>query len=208
MTQDFARRRREQAQKQPRYRSNVPGWVWLFTGSVIGAFVMFLVYLAGIAPQSDSDSKSVFSEFFKSKEQSKQPTTTEPPHIVVSEPVEKIDEEKTPKTRFTFYDQLKDKEIVATEKPLATSEAAQQNVQWTLQVASFRNADDADGVRAALILKNMNAWVEKSESRNLETWYRVKVGPFSSSGKRDDAHATLWGMGYQPLTQKQILDRE
>ena len=68
-------------------QSNIPGWVWLFTGVVTGLFLAFLYYLAGIKP-SDQQVKEI---------QVKTPSL----------PTDKI----TPK--FDFYTLLPDREVVA-----------------------------------------------------------------------------------------------
>src|SRR5690625_1944758 len=53
MTRDFAKKRRPAARRrQP--KSQVPGWVWLFTGAVLGAFVSFLIYLADVPPAAST----------------------------------------------------------------------------------------------------------------------------------------------------------
>lgn len=199
MTQDFARRRREQARTKPRYKSNIPAWVWLFTGSVLGAFVMFLIYLAGIAPQSDEDNSGLFS-LSKIFSGDKPATTNEPPLVVTSKPVTKPateDKKEGDGIKFEFWDRLKSSEVEATEKPLNREEVARQkNYSCLLQVASFRSQEDADRARAQLTLLNLEPWIEKGTTRDQRPIYRIKIGPFNSKPRLDAVRPTLWDNGY------------
>jgi cell division protein FtsN len=203
MSHDFAKRRYGQASKSSRYKTTVPGWVWLFTGSVLGAFVMFLVYLAGITPAGDSKISDLFTRDSATPQTSAktEKTKTETDETAASK-----------KPTFTFYDTFKDNEVIVTDKPLKPTTTTNTvvpaaAVQYVLQVASFRKAEDADRVRAQLILLNMNAWVEKATTRNMETMHRVKVGPYTSKPKLDSARATLRAEGFDSLVQQQPTQR-
>lgn len=52
---------------------------------------------------------------------------------------------------------------------------------YLLQAASFRDKDDANAMRATLLLEGMNATVNEA-SHAEGAWYRVVVGPFASQG--------------------------
>ena len=47
----FFRKIADQGPRKGAGGSSIPGWVWLLTGVVTGAFIMFLVYLSGLSPQ-------------------------------------------------------------------------------------------------------------------------------------------------------------
>ena len=67
----------------------------------------------------------------------------------------------------------------STREPLAATESAAST--YLLQAASFRNRDDANAMRATLLLEGMRATV--NEAPHAEgAWYRVVVGPFASQG--------------------------
>jgi cell division protein FtsN len=179
MTQDFANRKRR---KQPsKKKSEVPGWVWLFTGAVLGAFVMFLVYLA------------------------EQPPANKPPAKIASLPKNPSPEKTVPKPRFDFYKLLEESEV-KVETPEETRIQLQQqntdNVEYLLQVGSFRKAEDADSVRAKLILLNMDAKVEKVTVKTGETWHRVIVGPFTNTSAMANARSTLVSNQFDTLLLK------
>lgn len=179
MTRDYAKRRSRSQARSAAPKSQVPGWVWLFTGSVLGAFVMFLVYLAGIPPQPvtivdqlDEVSKNL------PRESQAAPAVDEPD----SQP------------RFDFYQLLKQSEVTVDPAPLPREDIAREDpekIEYVLQVGSFKNPDDADRLRAQLLLLNLDASVETVKVRNAETWHRVLVGPFPDRGSMNKARGTL-----------------
>ena len=56
---------------------------------------------------------------------------------------------------------------------------AAEPASFSIQAASFRNEDEADRLRASLLLKNIPATVDRSVVSGA-TWYRVRVGPFEN----------------------------
>jgi cell division protein FtsN len=190
MTRDFAKKGRQPStnsrQKAVR-KSNIPGWVWLFTGAILGAFITFLIYLSDInsAPKSTTNA-------------AKAP--------------EKVDNEanKTgiPKPRFDFYKMLKESEVVAVQseadKAQQAAMAAAPKKEYLLQAGSFRKLADADRMRASLILLNLDAYTEDTSIRGGEVWQRVLVGPFDSRSKMAKAQSVLVSNNIRPL----VLTRE
>ncbi|MBB3167217.1 SPOR domain-containing protein [Simiduia aestuariiviva] len=179
MTQDFANRKRR---KQPsKKKSDVPGWVWLFTGAVLGAFVMFLVYLAEQPPAKIAAPKVA--------------STTKTP----------APEKSVPKPRFDFYKLLEENEVkveMPEETRLQLQSQTTDKMEYLLQVGSFRKAEDADSVRAKLILLNMDAKVEKVTVKTGETWHRVIVGPFTNTSAMANARSTLVSNQFDTLLLK------
>lgn len=157
--------------------SRVPGWVWLFTGILLGALIVFLMRLSElqVAPSQPASKPN--------------PTTTQ---------------EKT-KPKFEFYDMLREAEVtVPTSKETAKKPPAQAeaNIEYLLQVASFKSLADAEQARAELTLMNMKARVEEANVRKGETWHRVIVGPFANRSQLSKARNTLVSNRYQPLLLK------
>ncbi|UTF61668.1 SPOR domain-containing protein [Gilvimarinus sp. DA14] len=190
MTRDYAKKKRPAAKKAAA-KPQVPWWVWLFIGSMLGAFIMFLVYLAGVSPS----------------QQALAPRQAAPaPQATAAEP-EPVEQEKNdlPKPRFDFYKLLQESEVIvpATE-PVETSQSATQEpaVEYLLQVGSFRNAEDADNLRAQLILLNLDARTEDVTIRNGERWHRVVVGPFDNQSRLAKARSTLVSNRYNALVLK------
>ena len=173
--------RSNQATRQS-HSSSVPAWVWLFTGAVLGAFIMFLMRLSDA--QND-DITSVNETKVSGKNQERK---------------------ETQKPRFDFYDLLKETHVPITEEPISGSSGgglpADIQQEFLLQVASFKSHDDADRLRAELILLNLDAQTEQAKIRNGETWHRVIVGPFSSRSKLAKARSILLANRYEALVLK------
>ena len=195
MTRDYAKKPRASSTRKPRPKSQVPAWVWLFTGSVLGAFIMFLVYLAGLAPGT--------------VEQPDPPLTSAPVATETPDAGGANEEQGVPKPRFDFYKLLQESEVIvpATE-PAATAEAnpaADPAFEYILQVGSFRRIADADNLRAQLILLNLDARTEEVTIRDGERWHRVVVGPFDTQSKLAKARSTLVSNQYNALVLKRKL---
>jgi cell division protein FtsN len=188
MTRDYAKKH---SRAPANYKTQVPAWVWLFTGSVLGAFIMFLVYLAGIPPQPSTiaDTLSELSE-------------------TVAQPTSASASEGTPRPRFDFYQLLKESEVVVKPEPIPEQIAAgkAENIEYILQVGSFKNAGDADRLRAQLILLNLDTKVETVKVRNAETWHRVLVGPFPTRATMAKARGTLANNELDSLLLKRKAD--
>lgn len=179
MPKDFAKRSRPRAATRVKPRSQVPGWVWLFTGTVLGAFVMFLIHLSDVSPANAPAQEEA---------------------AAVSEGVE----EDQQQPRFDFYKLLKETKVPVPEISASSSSAAApaEPQLYMLQVASFKGADDAEQLRAELILLNLEAHVETARVRNGETWHRVIVGPFDSRSKLAKARSVLVSNQLEALVLK------
>ena len=178
MAQSYRRKKNGQASRA-RVETRVPAWVWLFTGTVLGAFVMFLIRLS----ETDTNHPELPVE-------QKQ----------VSEPASK----QVP--RFDFYDLLKETRVeipeITEQNSPAAAEEASSDIEYILQVASFRGESDAEQLRAELILLNLDAQVEQAKIRNGETWHRVLVGPFVSRSRLAKARSTLVSHNHEALVLK------
>lgn len=186
MAQDYAQKKRPTRNKK-RVEPRVPAWVWLFTGGVLGAFIMFLMRLSEIeAPEQNGES----------------------PLIAVEQQVqETTNSDKADKPRFNFYELLKETTVEVPDSPNdePTTETSKEKIEYILQVASFHEAQDAQHLRAELILLNMQAEVETVTIRNGETWHRVMVGPFVSRSKLSKARSTLASNNLNALVLKRPL---
>lgn len=173
------RKTRHAATRQTR-QPRVPAWVWLFTGGVLGAFIMFLMRLSEVeSPEKTAQSKPTIAK------------TAAPA-----------------KPRLDFYELLKETTVNVPE-PLTSGEknsAAEANFEYMLQAASFHRKKDAEHLRAELILLNMNADIEQV-TVNGKAWHRVLVGPFVSRSKLAQARSTLVSNNINPLTQKRPKPR-
>lgn len=187
MSRDYAKKNRSPNRRRAPAKPPVPGWVWLLIGGILGAFIMFLVYLADVVPQPATQEKPV----------------VEKPKVTRTE----TEEEKVPKPRFDFYKLLQESEVIvpATEPAQTVEkivETQPDSMEYILQVGSFRNNVDADKLRAQLILLNLDARIEKVTIRNGELWHRVIVGPFQDQSRLASARSTLVANQYNALMLK------
>jgi len=208
MTHDFAKKPRRRAaparrktRAKARPKSNVPGWVWLFTGAALGAFIMFLTYLSGLSDLHSSPANSAAAATNKSQPITRKKTIK--------------NNNKHPKPRFDFYQLLEEREvesIINTEPRIQTPNTVSQstpslqnkntqhrssndqpktNSQYLMQVGAFKQASDAERLRIELLMMNLTAHIEKFTKRNNEHYYRVLVGPYPSTHNMRADRATL-----------------
>jgi cell division protein FtsN len=93
--------------------------------------------------------------------------------------------------------------MIATT-PAATTSTSTKPVttkatSYFLQVASFPKFDDANHLRAKLLLEAYNANIQKT-SVNGKDWYRVVVGPYNDSASLNQAQNNLAKMHYKTIT--------
>ena len=107
--------------------------------------------------------------------------------------VKAADEAEIPNLTFSFHDMLKDTEIVIPDDAQGKngSPAVKKNYSYLLQVGSFRNKPDAEGLRVQLLLLNLTASVETFGAGTGDVWHRVLVGPFANTSKTAAARAKL-----------------
>lgn len=105
-----------------------------------------------------------------------------------------------PPNHFTFYDILVKNEVAIDVAPAETREEviAKQLKSTLVQVASFRNASDAESTRVELLLLNMQARIIPASSDN-GGWHRVVVGPFESVRDLESAKDRLAKNGHDFL---------
>jgi cell division protein FtsN len=169
---DYAKRA-----KQPPIRSAIPGWVWFFTGHVSGLFVAFLIYLGEYLPEID-------------------------PAAIEDKPTARIirPDELTQELKLDFYEIFPNSEVPVVEEYTNENEkiTLENDAVYILQVGSFRHAEDADGLRAQMILLGLDAYTRPGEVKG-ESWHRVLVGPLNSDIKLNRAQDTLAEAGIEAI---------
>jgi cell division protein FtsN len=177
MTHDFAKKSKA-TKKKKTTKSQVPGWVWLLTGIVAGVFISFLGYLADITPE-----------------------------VAPKDIADKVDQaatevKKTLTTKFDFYTLLPEREVIVPVDQDENDKGPTQATIYILQAGSFKNANDADRLRAQLILMGLDAKVEAISSANGDLWHRVQVGPFTDRSQLAKARNSLIDKGIDTLLLK------
>ncbi|GGJ99322.1 SPOR domain-containing protein [Pseudomonas matsuisoli] len=194
--------------------STVPGWMWLACGLVVGGFFTFLFNLE---PGRDDIKRPSPEEKVAKKETA--PEATKPkydfytllPESEVIVPPEAVPQQPavTPPKPVTPEEAAKIDEARAqaalsgqVPPPPPTVAKAATTTQFFLQAGSFRRKDDAESVRAQIILLGQQVRVESGTVRD-ETWHRVLVGPFAERGQLDAAQKELKGHGFNNLLLQQ-----
>lgn len=104
--------------------------------------------------------------------------------------------EARPNLTFEFDQLLRNSRVTADPEPYlseprvsASSETGEPEI-FLLQAASFRSREDAERLRAALLLMDLPA-ATNSTSLSTGVWYRVTVGPFDNRVQAERAMTRL-----------------
>ncbi len=157
MTQDFAKRHRS----SPASSTGIPGWVWFLTGLVAGVFVSFLAYLWHFVP---TDPQTAQIEDLTPMERPRAD-----PDLVAEE------------MQFDFYDLFPKSEVPIVEEynTEGLRVESEDPFAYLLQAGSFREVNDADQLRAELILLGLEVFI-KDITVDGKDWHRVMVGPLEN----------------------------
>jgi cell division protein FtsN len=197
----------------------VPGWIWLACGLLVGGFFMFLFSLepgrdeiqrdkgeqartakpaAKPAPSEPSKPKYDFYTLLPESEVILPQALEEtPPPVPEQKPVTPEEAAKIDAAR---AEAALNGQVPPPPPPVIA--AAPLTTQFFLQAGSFRRRDDADGLRAQIILLGQNVRVETGKVRE-ETWHRVLVGPFANREQLAGAQKTLAASGFGNLLLQQ-----
>lgn len=210
----------------PPPRKPLPGWAWLACGLVIGAFGFFLFSLepggdeirrpveardkpapASASRPADSATPKPKYDFYTllpetevilppgaetSEPAPPAPTKPETQAAVTPEEAARIDAARAEAA-------LKGEvppppPVVASAAPAAPT----AKTQFFLQAGSFRRAEEADRVRAQILMLGHEVRVETGEVKG-ETWHRVLVGPYPDQPRMTQVQKQLAGSGYANL---------
>jgi len=116
-----------------------------------------------------------------------------------AEIAELIENKSAPKD-FDFYNLLKDSEkFMPDDLPEATPTRPNQNLEYYLQAASFREHADAEKLRARLALKGYKSVSQARQVEGKGTYYRVRLGPYADKRKAKTAKNKLHKLGVRPF---------
>ncbi|HUE91956.1 SPOR domain-containing protein [Pseudomonas sp.] len=199
----------------------VPGWFWLVCGLVIGGFMVFLFSLE---PGRDEIKRSKVEQARAtqaSKAAATKPATSEPtkpkydfytllPESEVILPPQGIEPPAPPAQKPVTPEEAAKIDAARAEAALNGQVPPPPPVvakgpvssQFFLQAGSFRRRDDADSLRAQIILLGQNVQVESGTVRE-ETWHRVLVGPFATREQLGQAQKSLAASGFSNLLLQQ-----
>jgi len=203
----------------------VPGWIWLACGLVVGVFVMLLMNLQPGSDAVKRNKAETASSQVKPKPETQEPAKPKydfytllpesevivppdalPPPAPEQQPVTPAEAAKIDAARALA---ALNGETPPPAPPVAKPEPAAQaplSTQFFLQAGSFRRKDDAESVRAQIILLGQNVRVESGTVRE-ETWYRVLVGPFANREQLAVSQKALSANGFSNLLLQQRQNR-
>ena len=153
MPQDFAKKKSAQPAQDTNRGSNL---TWFLMGLAIGVFVSFLFYLWQFVPEDQAVAAD-------------KPTSD----VIADKQVLEID--------YDFYGMFPNAEVPIVEEydQSGNKVIAEPNYAYLLQAGSFKAREDADRLRAKLILQGYEAVIKQVEQAS-GTWHRVIVGPYGS----------------------------
>jgi len=186
-----ATKRKSTAAKKP-----TKWWMWLVIPAVLIAFLYALSQLSQMPSNSAGTQTPVEAS---KKVPAKAPVVTKKPNI----PDKKAVDQAKKKEGFEFYQILQDSEVDTSHvDAYKSTPRAEQDFYYMIQAASFRNATDADRMRANLILSGLDANINKTTGKNGKPWHRVVVGPFTSRSKMNRSIDTLANKDIQAFSYR------
>ena len=88
---------------------------------------------------------------------------------------------------------------VERSKAYSSREPDQPSIKYLLQAASFDRSEEADKLRAKLVLNGFEAFVEKVTIQNRGDYYRVRVGPYVKYKDLEHADRKLSSLGIKAM---------
>lgn len=176
----------------PPPKRKTPWWLWLLVPVILAMFIYGLTQLS----QVESTSKVVPVKNIKAK-----------PAPIAEKPKAKkkpTTENLTIKDTFDFYQILQDSEVDTSHvDAYQSTPRGEQDFYHMLQAASFRSPEDADRLRAKLILSGLvEASIRKTIGKGDLPWYRVILGPYESRSKMNRAKDKLVSMDISPYSYR------
>ncbi len=173
--------------KQPPQGARTPCWSGFAAGLALGLMVAGLVYL-NLAPEGEGEA----------------------PAAARSAPGASAEQE----ARFQFYTLLPEMEVVVPEPEpeppapeAATGEApapppvakVTRPGTYVLQAGSFRRRADAERRKASLALLGVRSTIQPVTLGDGETWFRVRIGPYTRLEELNEVRALLQEHGVDTL---------
>lgn len=170
-------------------------WLWLLVPAILVAFIYGLTQLNQVVPKAKPVEKEKFQV----------PAPAPKPKPAPAPAKAEVKANVAPKKdTFEFYQILQDSEVDTSHvDAYQYTPRGEQDFYYMIQAASFRNAEDADRLRAKLILSGMvEANIRKTMGKGDQPWYRVVLGPYESRSKMNRAEDKLVSMDIASYSYK------
>lgn len=165
-------------------KKKVPAIIWIILGVSIAFGGQHLIKYLKTNPEVNSAIEKANETIAETTEK-------------VIEPVKEIKEEAP---RFEFYELLKENKVEVTVD--RSQEQPKKKYSFIVQAGSFKKKDDAERMRAQLILNNLTNTTTDTITTKNGTWHRVNVGPFTNRSKLEKARDVLASLNIQGLVKK------
>ena len=180
--------RKGASRKKTSTQRRLPAWLLLVTGFAVGFFVAFLIKLTPTPVDVVVDDRS-------DKATTQQPSEPDPifdfytvlPESEVILPVE----EPEPKPQVRSATPTENKSVESKPAVAAKPKPVKKQHKYLLQAGSFRSSQDAERLKARLLLAGQTPRVVKVTIGSGEAWHRVQLGPFETSESIDQARKVL-----------------
>ena len=205
-----AKRKKSHAAPRPADSSRGHGLAWFLAGAVAGGLVTWTVL--GRDPAAEQVRATVERTVGHSIGVE---TTSTPPkpkfefYTLLPEMEVVVPDEDLPAQGAAPAESSPAAESAATdtESPTSSSAAVEEDAQgdadaalkaghYILQVASFRNMKDADGLKAQLTLLGFRPVVQTVAIDSDEKWHRVRIGPYADRDSLEAARVRLRADGH------------
>lgn len=176
----------------PPPKREIRWWLWLLVPAILITFIYGLIQLSQTTPKTQSEPVTNIKL---------QPKPVVPKEQSKVKPTAKVIPKKD---TFEFYQILQDSEVDTSHvDAYQSTPRGEQDFYHMLQAASFRNPDDADRLRAKLILSGLvETNIRKTIGKNNLPWYRVILGPYESRSKMNRAKDKLVSMDISPYSYR------
>jgi cell division protein FtsN len=164
--------------------------MWLFTGILIGLGLAWYLFAKGYFPMSEI-----------AQPVSGETSNRQRPEPAIADGISATDEQKD-KPHYDFFTVLPEMKVEVPEQK--NRQKATQEIDtgtYLLQVGSFRQADDAEQLKASLALIGIVARIQTVDV-NEATWHRVRIGPVDGARKADELRNRLADNGIDSLVMK------
>jgi cell division protein FtsN len=184
---------RKPKRNRKKARALPPGWGHLAIGVAIGLAIGAAIYFYQTRFRHHPPAQAVIAPPVEKKPPAKPEITQQPA-----------------KPQYDFYTLLPEMEVVIPEKDdIADSTQharADKKVVYVLQAGSFRRFEEADTLKANLALIGIQATIQSVAINGDETWYRVRMGPYSDFSQLRQARSRLRKNDIEYIVLKIKLD--
>ncbi|WP_435100975.1 SPOR domain-containing protein [Arhodomonas sp. AD133] len=223
--------RRKTSSRRTASGRSLPGWVWGLAGLGVGLGVAYLVHLhhteggpeqvarlfdepARERPADDTPAESKKDkprfEFYRllpeqevevpSDNEGSETSNTRPPKRPEPEPQPAREPTTTPERDQRATAAGSDAPGNDTETTASADTGSNQ--RYLLQAGSFRNAADADRMKAKLALLGVEVRIQKVELAGGELWHRVRIGPYGERARVNRIRQRLQDNGVETILLK------